>query len=100
MIDLRVDKEMLRIRECEGNTAELIYELTLIAGSIVKMARENNKPKMADLILQWIKTEEFAKMVESMAGETLGVRRVKKTADSSAAWNLIQNLIKEKNKCY
>lgn len=100
MIDLRVDNGMMRIRECEGNTKELIYELTLIAGTLVKLARENGKTKMADLILEWLKTEEFTKMVASMASETLETRRVKKTADSSAVWDLIQNLMKEKNKCY
>ena len=57
MIDLRVDKGMMRIRECEGNTADLIYELTLIAGTLVKMARENNKAAMADLILEWLKQD-------------------------------------------
>ena len=63
MIDLRVDKGMMRIRECEGNTAELIYELTLIAGTLVRLARENSKPKMADLIIEWLKDEEYTKMV-------------------------------------
>jgi hypothetical protein len=97
MIDLRVDKGMMRIRECEGNTADLIYELTLIAGTLVRLARENGKPKMADLIIEWIKDEEYTKMVASMATDTLGIARVSKDTDSCMGWALIQSLMKEKD---
>lgn len=100
MIDLRVDKGMMRIRECEGNTADLIYELTLIAGTLVKLARENGKTKMADMILEWLKSEEYTKMVASMTNETIMAARVSKDTDSSAVWDLIQNMMKEKNECY
>lgn len=97
MIDLRVDKGMLRIRECEGNTKELIYELTLIAGTLVRLARENGKAKMADMILEWLKSEEYTKMVASMTNETIMAARVSKGTDSCMGWALIQSLMKEKD---
>jgi hypothetical protein len=94
LIDIRINTFAARVREIEGKTALLIYETTLIVGTMAKIMNEKCEGT-GDMLLDWIKSKEFADMVESMAKGDQALRR--ETA-GGIGWELMQKFAKERKK--
>lgn len=93
MIDIRVENFAVKIRGVEGKTTDLIYETTLIAGTMVKLMNEN-RAGTGDMLLDRLKSKDFADMVESMAKGATAIRR----DTGSAGWALMQAFAQERKK--
>lgn len=94
MIDIRVEHFAARVREVEGKTTELIYETAMIAGTMV-MLLNDNREGCGDMLLDWLKSEEFAGMVESMAK---GKQMLRRGTIGDVGWNLMQKFVQEREK--
>ena len=92
MIDIRVDSFAARVREVEGKTTMLIYETTLIIGTMAKLMNDNCTGS-GDMLLDWVKSEEFADMVESMMKGGMALRR---GTAGGAGWELMQKFARER----
>lgn len=72
----------------------LIYETTLIVGTMAKLMNENHEGT-GDMLLDWIKSKEFADMVEGMAK---GGQALRRGTAGAIGWELMRKLAKEREK--